>query len=230
MGQRLTHAMLRTRQKVLAYGTLGLVKHFTAQMKFNDKVRISRQNAGKMEEIRLSALENLRKVEQNPLDSLPSVQKRPVGHMEKSSLRKLVDTIISTGHEDGIAKMIALKIMQSPTEIKPEYKDLFDIRTPDFEFENYNGESPDDRMQAFKTIKDTPPCCASTYESQGIMEYIQKVFAHSEKTVNADKKERMQALVQEATDHYLLHQSRKTATEHIAIWSNLSDAYQRAEG
>lgn len=319
-GQRLTHALLRTRQKTLAYSTLGLVPHFTSKMKFNDKVRVSKQNSQEANERRIEALTNLKKVEDNLLSELVRnieeqeelkntstklITQKPKYNKLKDKnkktnydLGKLIDSIIKNGQEDGVAKMIAQKIMENKTiELKADeqekvkswrtklnlrrsgynqlkdksliaeeqeevktwksrlrfrksgynqfqdkvakkdilvitkkYDDLFDINTDGIEFENVFADSPKDRLDALKTIKDTPPCCSSAYHSQGIFEYIKEVFTSDDVSSSfKEKQQRMASLVQEATDQFLLYQSKKSAHEHIAIWSNLSDAYQKAE-
>lgn len=270
LAKRFTHFMLRTRQKVLGYGTILLLSRFTSTMKFNDKVTVSKQHrTQKMDDARINALYALQAVENTPLADVTA--HKLINKADKPPLQRLVNAIIETGQADNIAKIIALKVLKlekkervfgsiaktdletqpeaaeilrkppekrssletglldqllSPGLLRNRYKDLFTQMPP--EGIDLDAEDDRDRLGALKGIKNTPPCCPSAYDSGMIFEYIQKVFSAQNSGLCTDLKDKMYNLVREATDHALLYQTRKSAKEHIAIWSNLSDAYQRA--
>lgn len=279
--QKSQHLFQRIRQKTLAYGTLGLVPHFTAGMKFNDKVRVSKHGSmDDIQKVRLQVIDRLGNLTEDRLKNIDYVE----GDNE------LLNSIIQNGQQDGVGKVLSMRALK-----KKFYYELTPIAQKNWRgkikndsdnnrifrlkrnwygkvMKNENGEnilkeryqnkvkyvlkdeyksllesnssasilgsvmpvhSIEERQETMVSIFNTPPCCPSNAESQGIIEYIQKTYFMPTES-NLTKKERetknkVAKLIQEATDHYLLYQNRKQSKEHIAIWSNLSDSYQRHE-
>ncbi len=246
LSDHITHGWLRFRQKALAYSTVGLVDAFGTELKFKDKIRVTEQATKKMDDERIALLERLRKHENTqlakPVDTKAArfdIEESTITAETNTDLGKLLHSILSSYDKGGIAKLLCQRVTEikkgeaggwmqkSPRflHLRQEYAELFQFR------QKGEKDGPTFENMTFLTeLRKFRPCCNGNDWGSMLFEHIQWYYcdtATDHARATPEQKERMTKLLKEVTDQYLLFQLRKDAKERIAVWSNISDAYDR---
>ena len=251
-GASILHGLQRTRQKFLAYTTLGLVPAFAHKMKHKDKARVAAHATESMDSRRLAMLSQLTNLEktiptyQSSQDSFENGYPKdddigisPNSLESSSELAKLFGELYKSDHYQGVVKILRkyiteerkVKNNEGKTTKKLCVKDKYRFLFPEDALGDNKTDQQTDLEWNLHQIGQYAGCCRPDAESRVVLGFIQKKFCSNSTKPKEAEYEKAKELLKKAVDHYLLFELRHQAKDRVAIWSELSDAFERtAEG
>lgn len=217
----LTHGLMRAGQKILAYGTLGLIGAFSHGLKFATKTRISKQAASYVTDGKRNlALKKLAGITE--AGNIETADTSGDYAKDAKPLGQLLDIIDAGGHAGHIMKILTKRAAyykdtdkhgMKRYETRKQFAEIFDAESEDEIGFSYNDN--------FTALAGYGPCCDANTEGKRVTDMLRKRFTRE----GADPTLRDKAftLLKEVTDQYLLFQLRRDSKEQICVWSDLSD-------